>query len=287
MYKKRVRIFKIMDLYEVLLNIKNKKELRNLSEDFLYNLLIRELKSRKNIFEKIEKAKNFKELKRDEEFLYFFKEIRKKIHETFGVFAPKDLRRIYKILYEDLSLEEKIIEILMLSLSTKERLNFYKEIYKKIFLEDPVEIMDLASGLNPISIFFSDKKPKRYFFVDISEDIIDINYTILKQLNIEPIGYCSDISNFNKDFLKRKYQYIFLWKTIPILEKIDKKLPINLLSILDFDYIVISFPQKSLGKIKKLGLAWRYWIKKVAKKLNYKIIEEFDIPYEFFIILSK
>ncbi|MEM1782645.1 MAG: hypothetical protein QW483_02070, partial [Nanopusillaceae archaeon] len=180
-----------------------------------------------------------------------------------------------------------IIEILMLSLSTKERLNFYKEIYNKIFLEEPIEIMDLASGLNPISIFFSDKKPKKYYFVDISEDIVDLNYIILKQLNVEPIGYCYDISDLKKEFLRNKYQYVFLWKTIPILEKINKKLPIDLLKILDFDYIVISFPQKSLGKTRNLGLAWKYWIRKVVRNLNYKIVKEFSIPYEFFVVVSK
>jgi len=277
-----------MDIYELVLNFKKKKELRGISEDFLIKIIERELEKRKYLYEKIEKAKNFKVLKRDQDFLYFFKEIRKILHDVFGVFAPKDLEKIYKIIYdEEKSLEEKIIEILMINVSTKERLNFYKEVYSKIFIEDPIEIMDLASGLNPISIYFSDKKPKKYYFVDLSEDIIEINTIILKEMGIEPCGYVLDISDLENEVIRRHYQYIFLWKTIPVLEKIDRKLPYNLLSVLDFDYLVVSFSQKSLGKMRGIGRYWRYWIKRVSNKLGYKIIKEFDIPYEFFVLIKK
>jgi len=277
-----------MDIYELALNFKKKKELRGISEDFLIKIIKRELEKRKYLYEKIEKAKNFKVLKRDQDFLYFFKEIRKLLHDVFGVFAPKDLEKIYKIIYdEEKSLEEKIIEILMINVSTKERLNFYKEIYSKVFIEDPIEIMDLASGLNPISIYFSDKKPKKYYFVDLSEDIIEINTVILKEIGIEAYGYVLDISDLKNEVIRKHYQYIFLWKTIPVLEKIDRKLPYNLLSVLDFDYLVVSFSQKSLGKMRGIGRYWRYWIKKVSNKLGYKIIREFDIPYEFFVLIKK
>jgi len=277
-----------MDIYELALNFKKKKELRGISEDFLVKIIERELTKREYLYEKIKKAKNFKILKKDAEFLYFFKEIRKILHDIFGVFAPKDLEKIYKIIYdEERSLEERIIEILMMNVSVKERLNFYKEIYSKIFIEDPVEIMDLASGLNPISIYFSDKKPRDYYFVDLSEDIIEINTIILKEMGIEPHGYVLDISDLENEIIRRHYQYIFLWKTIPVLEKIDRRLPYNLLSVLDFDYLVVSFSQKSLGKMRGIGRYWRYWIKRVSKRLGYEIVKEFDIPYEFFVLIKK
>lgn len=270
------------------LNFKKKKELRGISDDFLVKIIERELAKRKYLYEKVRKAKNFKVLKKDEDFLYFFKEIRKILHDIFGVFAPKDLEKIYKIIYdEEKSLEERIIEILMMNVSVKERLNFYKEIYSKIFIEDPIEIMDLASGLNPISIYFSEKKPRDYYFTDLSEDIIEINTIILKEMNIGPHGFVLDISDLENEIIRRHYQYIFLWKTIPVLEKIDRKLPYNLLSVLDFDYLVISFSQKSLGKMRGIGKYWRYWIKRVSKKLGYEIIKEFDIPYEFFVLIKK
>lgn len=276
----------MVEIIDIIFELKKKKELRGIPESIIEKIVMKELKKRPYLIEKIEKYKKVKELKRDEEFMYFFKEIRKILHETFGLFSPKDLKKMYEIIYSDLSLEEKIIELLMLTNPTKERLNFYKEIYQNIFIEEPDNIMDLASGLNPISIYFSENKPKKYYYIDISEDIININDYILKEMGVDHEGYILDISE-EKEIIYKHYQYIFLWKTIPVLEKIDFYLPRRLISKLDFDYLIISFPQKSIGKMRNLGKAWIYWMRRFTQKLNYKIIKEFQIPYEYFFIIKK
>jgi len=277
-----------MELSEIINEIKNKKELRNISDKVVENILKRELKKRQHLYEKLPLIKNIRQLKNDEEFYLLFKEVRRILHELYGLYTPKEDKEIDKILFNnEMALEQKIIELLMLTRSTAERINFYKEIYKNIFIEKPLEILDLASGLNPISIYFSDQKPKKYYYVDISEKILDINYQILKELNIENEGWLIDLLDPD-DRIFRYYQYIFFWKIFPILEKYDFYAPRNLLSKLDFDYLIISFPQKSIGKRRNLGLAWRYKIKRfVTYKLKYKVIKEFDIPYEYFIIVGK
>jgi len=277
-----------MELFEIINEIKNKKELRNISDKVVENILKRELRKRQYLYEKLSSIKSIKQLKNDEEFYLLFKEVRRILHELYGLYTPKEDKEIDRILFNDeMTLEQKIIELLMLTRSTAERLNFYKEIYKNIFIEKPLEILDLASGLNPISIYFSDQKPKKYYYVDISERILDINYQILKELNIENEGWLIDLLDPD-DRIFRHYQYIFFWKIFPILEKYDFYAPRNLLSKLDFDYLIISFPQKSLGKKRNLGLAWRYKIKRfITYKLKYKVVKEFDIPYEYFIIVKK
>jgi hypothetical protein len=277
-----------MELFEIINEIKNKKELRNISDKVVENILKRELRKRQYLYEKLSSIKSIKQLKNDEEFYLLFKEVRRILHELYGLYTPKEDKEIDRILFNDeKTLEQKIIELLMLTRSTAERLNFYKEIYKNIFIEKPLEILDLASGLNPISIYFSDQKPKKYYYVDISERILDINYQILKELNIENEGWLIDLLDPD-DRIFRHYQYIFFWKIFPILEKYDFYAPRNLLSKLDFDYLIISFPQKSLGKKRNLGLAWRYKIKRfLTYKLKYKVVKEFDIPYEYFIIVKK
>jgi len=277
-----------MELFEIINEIKNKKELRNISDKVVENILKRELRKRQHLYERLSLIKNIKQLKNDEEFYLLFKEVRRILHELYGLYTPKEDKEIDKILFNnEMTLEQKIIELLMLTRSTAERINFYKEIYRNIFIEKPLEILDLASGLNPISIYFSDQKPRKYYYVDISEKILDINYQILKELNIENEGWLIDLLDPN-DRIFRHYQYIFFWKIFPILEKYDFYAPRNLLSKLDFDYLIISFPQKSIGKKRNLGLAWRYKIKRfVTYKLKYKIIKEFDIPYEYFIIVGK
>jgi hypothetical protein len=277
-----------MELFEIINEIKNKKELRNISDKVVENILKRELRKKQYLYKRLSSIKNIKQLKNDEEFYLLFKDVRRILHELYGLYTPKEDKEIDKILFNnEMTLEQKIIELLMLTRSTSERLNFYKEIYKNIFIEKPIEILDLASGLNPISIYFSDQKPRKYYYVDISEKILDINYQILKELNIENEGWLIDLLDPD-DRIFSHYQYIFFWKIFPILEKYDFYAPRNLLSKLDFDYLIISFPQKSLGKKRNLGLAWRYKIKRfVTYKLKYKIIKEFDIPYEYFLIVEK
>jgi len=277
-----------MELFEIINEIKNKKELRNISDKVVENILKRELRKKQYLYKKLYSIKNIKQLKNDEEFYLLFKEVRRILHELYGLYTPKEDKEIDKILFNnEMALEQKIIELLMLTRSTAERINFYKEIYKNIFIEKPVEILDLASGLNPISIYFSDQKPKKYYYVDISEKILDINYQILKELNIENEGWLIDLLDPD-DRIFKHFQYIFFWKIFPILEKYDFYAPRNLLSKLDFDYLIISFPQKSIGKKRNLGLAWRYKIKRfITYKLKYKVIKEFDIPYEYFIIVGK
>jgi hypothetical protein len=277
-----------MELSEIINEIKNKKELRNISDKVVENILRRELRKKQYLYKKLSLIKNMKQLKNDEEFYLLFKEVRRILHELYGLYTPKEDKEIDKILFNnEMTLEQKIIELLMLTRSTAERINFYKEIYKNIFIEKPVEILDLASGLNPISIYFSDQKPKKYYYVDISEKILDINYQILKELNIENEGWLIDLLDPD-DRIFKHFQYIFFWKIFPILEKYDFYAPRNLLSKLDFDYLIISFPQKSIGKKRNLGLAWRYKIKRfITYKLKYKVIKEFDIPYEYFIIVGK
>ncbi len=148
-----------MDLNDIVKEIKKKKELRTISDEFVLNLLKNELDKREYLYNIINKSRSIKELKRNEQFLYFFKEMRKLLHEIYGVFAPKDIKKMWNVIYSDIPLENKIIEVLKMSRPTKERLNFYPDIYEKIFNGKPESILDLASGINPPSIYFSKRSP--------------------------------------------------------------------------------------------------------------------------------
>ena len=274
-----------MELYEVIQEIKRKKELNNISDKFVQKLVIKELEKRQYLLEIIKKAESIRDLKRNKEFLYFFKEIRKMLHEIYGVFAPKDIKKIWRILESDIPFEQKIIDILRMSRPTKERLNFYNEIYDNIFLEKPKEIIDIASGINPVSIYFSKDKPKSYFFVDISSDILMINEYVLEQMSIGSYGYEIDIFEPSKELFEF-YQYIFLWKTIPIIEKYNPGYTKELISKLNFNYLIVSFSLQSLSGRRKLGRAWRPWMHRLAKDLGFKIQKEFETKNELFIIIT-
>jgi hypothetical protein len=274
-----------MELLELVNEIKRKKELRGISDDFVYNLLTKELEKRRYLKEIIENARNIKELKRNELFLQFFKEIRKMLHEIYGVFAPKDVKRAYKILESELPLEQRIIELLKLSRPTKERLNFYPEIYDNLFESVPKNVLDLACGLNPISIYFSKLKPKEYYFLDVSPEILYINSEILSELGIEPIEFENDLFDPPKAIFD-EYEYIFLWKTVPVLEKLEEGYAKELISKLNFEYLVLSFSRKSLSGRRSLGRAWRPWVYKLCRELGYSVKKEFETKNEMFFVVT-
>lgn len=275
-----------MEIEELIFYIKDKESLRGISDKLIERIIYKKISGRKDLYYTIEKAKSFKELKKDSEFLIFFKEIRALLHEIYGLFSSSDKKKIYKIMASDIPIEKKVIDVLSMTLSTRERLNFYKEIYSNIFIEDPYEIMDLASGLNPISIYFSDKKPKKYYYLDISEDIININDYFLSQFGIDHEGFMEDLYDLSEN-VRRHYQYIFLWKTINLLEKIDFYLPRKLLSSLDFDFLVVSVSLKSIRRKRNINLGVVRWVKRFSEKIGYKVLKEYRIPNEYFIIIKK
>lgn len=274
-----------MDVLEIVNEIKRKKELRYISDDFIYKLVSKELDKRDYLKNIIENAESIKELKRNDLFLQFFKEIRAKLHEIYGVFVPKDIKHAYKILESDISLEQKIIELLKLSRPTKERLNFYSEIYNRLFDKEFKNILDLACGLNPISIYFSKLKPKEYYFLDISPEILYINSEILSKLGIEPFEFENDLFDPPKSIFD-EYEYIFLWKTVPVLEKLEKGYAKELISKLNFNYLILSFSRRSLSGKRPLGRAWRPWVYKLCRELGLSIKKEFETKNEMFFVIT-
>jgi hypothetical protein len=97
-----------MELFEIINEIKNKKELRNISDKVVENILKRELRKRQYLYERLSSIKSIKQLKNDEEFYLLFKEVRRILHELYGLYTPKENKEIDRILFNDeMTLEQK------------------------------------------------------------------------------------------------------------------------------------------------------------------------------------
>ncbi len=135
--------------------IKNKKELKPLSSDFVGSITKEFLKEKKvNLEKKSERKK-------------IIKEVRSILHAVYGVFKKSKYSKKEKLLKEmssteDLETHNKILE---LHRSTKERLNYYPFIYEKIFAitGKPKSILDLGCGLNPVSFPYMGLKDVQYY----------------------------------------------------------------------------------------------------------------------------
>ncbi|MGA2130409.1 MAG: hypothetical protein ABSG05_02225 [Candidatus Pacearchaeota archaeon] len=211
---------------------------------------------------------------------------RELLHKVFGAFLSKKL----------LSLKSKDEEwILRKHLSTRERLEFYNELYKKLLkgLGKKISVIDLGAGVNG----FSYKMFKKVGF--------DVNY-----IGVEAIGQLVNQMNkyFKKNLLNAKAihlslfnlgklreiisktktsRVIFLFKVVDSLEMLDRDYSKNL--ILETsklaDRTVVSFATESMIKRKRFA-AKRTWLIDFLEK-NFEILDDFEIGHERYIVFRR
>ena len=179
-------------------------------------------------------------------------------------------------------LREALVRILSLQRPTKERLPYYDKIWEN---HDYSNIVDIGSGLNPLSIALVNKKVRHYL-------ALEIDYDIVKFLNEASTLLEIPIRAEQYNFLEIKDlegEIALLWKVVPIMYKLKGHgFVLSYLSSLKrgFNYLSLSFPRRSLGKGKPIGRAWKGYVRKIAEKLELKIMKEFEIPTEYFVILE-
>ena len=217
------------------------------------------------------------------------KKTRELLHKVFSAFTSKKLLSLK-------SLKNKDKEwILRKHVSTKERLAYYKEIYKRILKDSnkKISVIDLGAGINGFSYkYFKDIGfSVNYVAVEAVGQLVNLmNYYFKKE---EINGEAFHFSLFEKEKVKRliknqnKPRVVFLFKTIDSLEMLKRNYSKEfILEIVPFvDKIVVSFAVKSMGKRERFR-ASRKWILEFIKK-NFKILDDFDFGGERYIVFTK
>ena len=129
---------------ELLIHVKDNKKYRSISDDIVNSEIENYLKKNPRIT-KIDKIS--------------IKEIRKGLHRLYSSYQTRKKNKGEDYLKELSSSKtnndilRSTEKLLGMTLSTKERLKDYKEIYKKIFNSsmDPKTIVDIGCGFNPLS----------------------------------------------------------------------------------------------------------------------------------------
>ena len=219
----------------------------------------------------------------DEEKVKLTKELLRKV---FSAFISKKL----------LSLKNKEPEwILRKHVSTRERLSYYEQIYKRIFnnLGKKISVIDLGAGINGFSYYFFNnlKLDVRYIAVEAVGQLVELMNFYFKKSKIN--GKAIHMSLFEKGKLKEiikkesKPRIILLFKVIDALESIKKDYSKELISKIVplADKIVISFATRSLGNRQKFKVK-REWIVDFINK-NFKVLDDFELGGERYIAFSK
>jgi len=207
------------------------------------------------------------------------KEVKSELHKIAGF--SKDIMKREKLLGKG-----DYVGILKTNQSTNERLKDYRDLYKEIFeiTGIPKSILDLACGINPISIIFMDFKPN-YYAYDINEADVEIVNKFFKQEKIKGKAEVMDVSKIGNIKKLPKTDICFLFKALDVLENKGHKYSEELIKALKCKYIVASFATKTIGG-KKMRYGYRGWIERMLERIGYSYHKR-ELSNEVFYIISK
>jgi hypothetical protein len=213
---------------EIIADIKDKKELRTLDEDFIKNKLdiFFNYKShdqeKKRVLQKLSTCVKYKQFTKSKEYKFLIKEMRAELRRVYGVFILEGYEKRKKLLDElkellsksnsknkddDVSKEE-LMEIhqklFQLHKSTKERMSHYDKLYETIF--ETISALELQEKIPDESLIrkvASGADGKDLTFMDLACGLNPISSIIFKD-KIKRY-YASDISTEDCEFLKEYF----------------------------------------------------------------------------------
>ena len=148
-------------------------------------------------------------------------------------------------------------EMMGLHASTRERLPIVEDFYSRIFaMMPPVHsILDLACGLNPLAIpWIPMANGTDYFACDIYTDLVAFLNRFFATAQVQGKATLCDLVTAPPG---HKVDVAFLLKALPCLEQIDKNISLPLLEGIKAQFLIVSFPARSLGGRDK-GMVPKY-----------------------------
>jgi len=264
---------------EILESVKKHKKYQSISDEIVIDEIKKYLRSNPNVTH-IDKQ--------------LIKDIRKELHLSYASFQTKkkSKRKKYLEALKKNTDEELTKKLLSITLSTKERLKDYKQLYRQIFkiTGKPKSIIDLGCGLNPVSYPFMNIKKVDYFAYDIDEDdmrFLNDYFKIMKSHGLNGKAAILNLRNLKQVANLLSTDIIFLFKVIDIIDKKDHKLSEQLIKKLipKTKFIVASFATRTLTR-KKMNFPRRKWFELMLQRnnLDFQTIEKEN---EIYYIISR
>jgi len=252
----------------------------------------------KEIFNKIRGKREFSQLpEKDIEMAYEQFSKRQASEEDKIILTKELLRKIFSAFISKklLSLKEKEPEwILRKHISTRERLDYYKEIYQRIFKEHKkASVIDLGAGINGFSYnYFKEMGIEvNYTAIESVGQLVELMNFYFKKKKLEGRGIHQSLFELEKVkkiiLAEKKPRVVFLFKVIDALESLKPNYSKELISEVAkiSDKIVVSFATKSLGSREKFK-ANRNWISEFIYE-NFKVSDDFELGGERYLIFNR
>jgi 16S rRNA (guanine(1405)-N(7))-methyltransferase len=246
--------------------VKNKKEFRGLSDNFVSRILVR-------CSEKydVTKLKDQKKL---------IKETRAKLREIHGAFRRRTYNKKEFFLSEIKSWddEEGCAKVLKTHISTNERIDFNEELYENIRERvDYKSVLDLGCGFNVFAMPYMGKID--YYGVDVNKEETDFCNSFLEKCGIRGAVRWGDVLSFDS-FVKT--DVTFLFKMLDAIESLERGSTKYLLEKIPSKYVVASFATRSLGGKKRISSKRLKWFEELVQ-----VEEKFELGDEIYYIIKK
>tara|TARA_Y100000310_G_scaffold345769_1_gene469617 strand:+ start:6296 stop:7093 length:798 start_codon:yes stop_codon:yes gene_type:complete len=242
-----------MDKQELIVKIKQKKELSDLDNEIVKESLTKYLKTHNISLINLTSS----------DLKIIIKDIRKDLRSLSGQYQ-KSLKSKQKLLQQN-----KIQELLRTHTSTAERIHFYPKLKSMISKIKPKSILDLGCGLNPIALASPDFK---YYASDIKTSELSLIKQYFEKNKIKGKTFIFDIRKTSKISSLPKADLCLLFKVLDVITK-ESKLISQILKNLNCKNILVSFSTKTLSG-KPMSYPRRYWFENLLNALdfNYKTI---------------
>jgi 16S rRNA (guanine(1405)-N(7))-methyltransferase len=206
------------------------------------------------------------------------KRTKRRLHQIFGAYAiqlPYDklLGQLQSTRHDQALFKQTCKEILRQHASTAERLADLENFYAPIFqiTGQPKSILDLACGLNPLTIpWMNLPATTAYTAADIDTEMTRFLNAFLQLTLIQGRAITNDLIAGPPT---EEVDVALLLKTLPCLQHQSK----DLLSILDTiraDWLIVSFPTRSLGNRNKgMAATYRAFFGELIKPRGWKAHE--------------
>lgn len=183
------------------------------------------------------------------------KAVRNKLHQVGSAYQEKfidyaQLKELLAALPHDLH-DPQVIDFCRVAMqehtSTRERLSFLDHFYQDALAGiGPIDsLIDLACGFNPLVLPWLPLAPNAQVLAcDIYADMADFINAFYTHMQVNGRAFNCDLVH---QLPQEKVQLALLLKTIPCLEQMDKTIGRRLLSEIQAEHVLVSFPVHSLG----------------------------------------
>lgn len=234
---------------------------RNVCDELIKNIGMRELSKQQNLKTAIKSTKN-------------------KLHQIGGAYFLEKAK--YQLWLEKLRsaknsgnedlFRDASAEIMSYHSSTRERLNILDQFYARIFsLLPPIHsIMDVACGFHPLSIpWMPLSNTVEYYAYDVYKDLIGFLNDFMGMTNVQGYAETRDIVQRTPE---KKADLAFILNTIPCLEQIEKSAGLKVLNSINANFLVVSFPVRSLcGREKAMRKHYETRFNQLTKEKDWSI----------------